>query len=130
MSIDPNAQTTPNEAPPWRMAYPWGKWFDGKTHVLRQGIHFPTSLESMRCTIYVQAKRWGVRVRVSCDRDAGAIWLQASGEPRPPKRRQRKPATTGPKMRRDNRPKPDPTPEEIRQRAAEIRRKNLEAMRK
>jgi hypothetical protein len=45
--------------------YPWDKWMDGQIHVLVEGEDYTVSEISMRSSIYMRARRAGVKVRVT-----------------------------------------------------------------
>lgn len=43
-----------------RKVYPWSDWFDGKPHVLTQGVHFQVGMESFRDQVHIAAQRRGL----------------------------------------------------------------------
>lgn len=50
-------------------AYPWDRWFDGRTWRLEQGVDFDTSVRTMRSTVMASASRRGIRVKTALERD-------------------------------------------------------------
>ena len=43
--------------------YLWDEWFDGKIRKLFKGIDFHGHQKSMRCQVYIAARRRGLNVR-------------------------------------------------------------------
>jgi len=45
--------------------YPYDEWFDGQIWKISKGIDFNCTIESMRISLFNQAKKRGIKVRTS-----------------------------------------------------------------
>lgn len=52
-----------------RSKYPWDRWFDGSTWLLRRGEDFETSAASMRATAFRAAAAGGKQLRTSITKE-------------------------------------------------------------
>jgi len=50
---------------PQECLYPYDEWFDGQIWKITKGIDFNCTLESMRISLFSQAKKRGMKIRTS-----------------------------------------------------------------
>ncbi|CAB4169660.1 hypothetical protein UFOVP1305_22 [uncultured Caudovirales phage] len=44
--------------------YPWAEWSDGQVRILTEGVDFDSKVSSLSNSVYVYAKRHGMRAQV------------------------------------------------------------------
>jgi hypothetical protein len=45
--------------------YPWDLWFDGRIHVLEEGVDFDRDPQGMRVTVLIRGRKRGLEVRTA-----------------------------------------------------------------
>lgn len=53
--------------PSGKPKYPWGKWTNGKTYRVTQGVHFTCKPDSFTVYLYHRATKMGVQVKTSIE---------------------------------------------------------------